>query len=206
MFKSSRESLQVWMLLSIVTFLSRSFDKWCKKCLSQSKCLHSCFHLCKFNSALITLMTLLANNVWRYLFTSWFQGFTGVLSFCFRQIYNLVLYLTRMRRQSDEKSWWAGMVENTERTKQLNTKMNLKHQRRHSETGDTHRWTGWHQRSDLCNHIMTTFPTVTNMPLSIERALTWKWMLYFPLLQTLEPILATEAEPEQKNLAAQSHN
>lgn len=37
-----------------------------------------------------------------------------------------VWFPTRMRRQWEEKSWWAGMVENTERTRQLNTKMNLK--------------------------------------------------------------------------------
>lgn len=118
----------------------------------------------------------------------------------------IILCLTRMRRQSDEKSWWAGMVENTERTRQLNTKMNLKHKRRRSETGDAHQRTGWHQRSDLCSHHMTTFPMVTNMLLITERALSWNCLMRFPLLQTLEPTLATRAEPEQKNLAAQSHN
>lgn len=31
-----------------------------------------------------------------------------------------------MRRQWEEKSWCAGMVEKTDRTRQLNTKMNLR--------------------------------------------------------------------------------
>lgn len=34
-----------------------------------------------------------------------------------------------MRRQWEEKSWCAGMVEKTERTRQLNTRMNLRVER-----------------------------------------------------------------------------
>lgn len=36
------------------------------------------------------------------------------------------VFSTRMRRQWEENSWWAGMVENTDRTRHPNTRMNLR--------------------------------------------------------------------------------
>lgn len=69
---------------------------------------------------------------------------------------------TRMRRQWEEKSWCAGMVEKTERTRQLNTRMNLRMTRRKKE-----------KKSE----------TQTRSRLRL---------LYFPLRQTLEPELSLE--------------
>lgn len=98
------------------------------------------------------------------------------------------------------------MVENTERTRQVNTRMNLKHRRRYSETPHTHtplaRMTSafWplqpphdhisdghdcavHHRKGTNVEVAAAFSTVTD---------AWTHS-------------GTKAEPEQ-NLAAQSHN
>lgn len=52
----------------------------------------------------------------------------------------IVQFLTRIRRQWEDNSWCAGMVENTERTRQLKTKMNLTRtkEKQKSHKYDTH--------------------------------------------------------------------
>lgn len=104
--------------------------------------------------------------------------------------------LTRMSRQLEEKSWWAGIVENTDRTRQLKTKMNLN---KTQKSGIRQ-----HRRRDLWVHH-TGFTRATNRRLIKENCTQeWNCSLCFPVWQTLELILALKEEQYTNSLAAQN--
>lgn len=111
------------------------------------------------------------------------------------------------------------MVENTDSTRQLKTKMNLNKYRktkwRTINTTYTQDWnqTGWHQWFDLRIHhadqqIKSQIPKhyFHFVCWAQNRALKWNCPPYFPLWQTLEPILALREVQYTNNLAAQSQN